>query len=102
MNNVIVLARAGDDLQQARVFYDTQEPGLGAQCVTSVLADLANLAHVSGIHSRRHGYYRMIEKTFHLGIYYRQHGEDTLIVAILDLRRDPKWIRTHLRKRPNE
>ena len=44
----------------------------------------------------------MIEKTFHLGIYYRQHGEDTLVVAILDLRRDPKWSRTQLRKRPNE
>lgn len=41
----------------------------------------------------------MIEKTFHLGIYYRQHGDDTLVVAILDLRRDPKWLQKQLRKR---
>ncbi len=99
MKNVIVLARASDDLEQARLFYEAQEQRVGDHCVTVVLRDLGNLAHLSGIHSRHHGYHRMITTAFHLGIYYREHGDDTLVVAILDLRRDPKWIRKQLRQR---
>ncbi len=41
----------------------------------------------------------MIEVTFHLGIYYREEREDALVIAILDLRRDPRWIRKQLRQR---
>ena len=100
MKNVIVLARAGGDLEQLRLFYEAQQSGLGEHCVDSVLASLTKLAHTSGIHSRRERYHRMINKTFHLGIYYRERGADTLVVAILDLRRDPKWIRKQLRHRP--
>jgi plasmid stabilization system protein ParE len=96
LKNVIVVARAGDDLENARVFYESQADGLGEQCVGSVLAHLTRLTRLSGIHSRAHGYHRMIERTFHLGIYYREEGDNVLVVAILDLRRDPKWIEKQL------
>jgi plasmid stabilization system protein ParE len=99
LKNVIVLASAADDLDRARRFYETQSVGLGEHCVDSVLRALEALVQVSGIHSRHHGYYRMINKTFHLGIYYRELGDDTLVVAVLDLRRDPNWITTQLRQR---
>ena len=100
MKNVIVLARAADDLDQLRRFYEAQQAGVGDHCVDSVLASVTKLANTSGIHSRRQRYHRMIEHTFHLGIYYREHGDDVLVVAILDLRRDPKWIGRQLRQRP--
>jgi plasmid stabilization system protein ParE len=100
LKNVVVLAKAADDLDKAREFYDDQQPGLGEYCVTSVFASLDSLAAFSGIHSRRFGYHRMIATPFRLGIYYREDGRDAVVVAILDLRRDPKWIRKQLRQRP--
>ncbi|MDQ6655167.1 MAG: type II toxin-antitoxin system RelE/ParE family toxin [Verrucomicrobiota bacterium] len=101
MKNVIVLARAAADLQLAKEFYDEQEPGLGEYCITSVLASLERLAEFRGIHSRHFGYHRMIATPFPIGIYYREHRDDALVIAILDLRRDPKWIRKQLHQRPN-
>jgi hypothetical protein len=41
----------------------------------------------------------MIGTHFPFGIYYRERGGETLVVAILDLRRNPKWIRKQLRQR---
>ena len=99
MKNVIVLARAGDDLEQLRLFYEAQQSGVGEHCVDSVLASLIKLRRTSGIHSRRQRYHRMIDARFHLGIYYREHRDDVLVVAILDLRRDPNWIQKQLRER---
>jgi hypothetical protein len=99
LKNVIVLADATHDLEQARRFYEEQEADLGAYCVSSVLADLDLLSSISGIHSRHFGYHRMIGTHFPFGIYYREHGDETVVVAILDLRRDPKWIRKQLRRR---
>lgn len=104
MKNVIILSSASDDLEGARLFYESQSAGWGEHCVDSVLTALASLAEISGVHTRHHGYHRMINKTFHLGIYYREHADDTLVVAIFDLRRDPRWIRKQLgqRKTPNK
>ena len=99
MKNVIILASASDDLEQLRLFYEAQQAGIGEHCIDRVLSSVTSLAHRSGIHSRRQQYYRMIEKTFHLGIYYREHGDDVLVVAILNLRRDPHSIRKQLRQR---
>jgi len=46
------------------------------------------------------GYYRMIASTFPYGIYYREKPNETEVIAILDLRRNPSWLRRQLRKRP--
>ena len=73
------------------------KPVWGDRCVDSVLASVTKLAHTSGIHSRRQRYRRMIDHTFHLGIYYRERDDDVLVAAVLDLRRDPRWIQNQLR-----
>ena len=41
----------------------------------------------------------MIAGRFPFGIYYRDTEAATEVIAILDLRRDPFWIRRELRKR---
>jgi hypothetical protein len=41
----------------------------------------------------------MLASRFPFGIYYREHGGETQVFAVLDLRRDPNWIRKELRKR---
>ncbi len=39
MRRVVVLAEAAEDLQEAKKFYDDREAGVGAYCVTSLMAD---------------------------------------------------------------
>lgn len=48
------------------MFYEAQAAGLGEHCVNLVLLAFESLVRLSGTHSRHRGYYRMINKTFHL------------------------------------
>lgn len=99
MRNVIILSKAAEDIEEARDFYDAQEDGIGNYFVQAITDDLLKLREFSGIHSQHFGFYRMIGTPFRFGIYYRERGNDTLVAAVLDLRRDPKWMRKQLRKR---
>lgn len=96
MSQVVVLAEAAEDIEQARDFYDAQQPGIGDYFTDSVLADIESLARYHGIHARHFGFYRMLADRFPFGIYYRETKTDTQVVAVLDLRRDPDWIRSEL------
>jgi plasmid stabilization system protein ParE len=99
LKQVIVLADAAEDIEAARDFYETQEPGVGEYCVDSLLADIESLGLFSGIHPLHLGFHRMLASRFPFGIYYREHGEETQVFAILDLRRNPNWIRKELKNR---
>jgi plasmid stabilization system protein ParE len=96
MRTVVVLAEAAEDIEQARDFYGEQEPVLGDYCADSLVADIASLALYHGIHSRHSGFYRMLARRFPFGIYYRDTMTQTRVFAVLDLRRDPNWIRKEL------
>ena len=98
MKRVIILADAAKDIEAARDFYEAQERGVGEYCVDSLLADIESLGLFSGIHSVHFGVQRMLASRFPFGIYYREHGDETQVLAVLDLRRDPNWIRKELRK----
>ena len=39
MSRVVVLAEAAEDIEQARDFYDAQQPGIGDYCADSLVAD---------------------------------------------------------------
>ncbi|HTR42612.1 MAG TPA: type II toxin-antitoxin system RelE/ParE family toxin [Pseudomonadales bacterium] len=99
MRNVVVLVEAAEDIEQASDFYDAQEAGIGNYCADSLLADIESLALYHGIHSRHFGFYRMLAERFPFGIYYRETKNETQVVAVLDLRRDPNWIRSELSRR---
>ena len=96
MRSVVVLAEAAEDIEQARDFYDAQESGIGEYCADSLVADIESLALYHGIHGRQFGFYRMLAHRFPFGIYYRETKIQTQVVAVLDLRRDPNWIRQEL------
>jgi len=85
LKQVVVLADAAEDIEAARDFYDMQESGVGEYCVDSLLADIE--------------FHRMLANRFPFGIYYREHGDEAQVFAVLDLRRNPNWIRKELRKR---
>ena len=100
MRRVIVLAEAAEDLEEARRFYDAREAGVGDYCVTALVADIESLALFHGIHRQQHGCFRMLASRFPFGIYYLETQHETRVVAVLDLRRNPSWIRTQVTRRP--
>jgi plasmid stabilization system protein ParE len=99
LKRVIILADAAEDIEAARDFYEAQERGVGEYCVDSLLADIESLGLFSGIHPPHFEFHRMLASRFPFGIYYRERGDETQVFAVLDLRRDPNWIRKELGKR---
>lgn len=99
MKNVVVLEEAAEDIEAARDFYDEIEPGVGDYFLQRIVEDIERLATLSGIHGRHFGFHRMLSERFPFGIYYRETADETQVFAILDLRREPTWIRDELRSR---
>jgi plasmid stabilization system protein ParE len=99
LKRVIILADAAEDIEAARDFYEAQEGGVGEYCVDSLLADIESLGLFSGIHPVHFEFHRMLASRFPFGIYYREQRDETQVLAVLDLRRDPNWIRKELGKR---
>lgn len=99
MKQVVVLAEAADDIAAARDFYDAIEPGIGEYCADSLLSDIESLKLFSGIHRHHFGLYRLLATRFPFGIYYREANNQTEVLAVLDLRRRPNWIRKELSNR---
>jgi hypothetical protein len=50
-----------------------------------------------GIHRKAFGFHRLLAKRFPYGIYYEIEKDEIRVRAVLDCRRDPKWIRQKLK-----
>ena len=96
---VVVLEDAAEDMESGGRFYESREPGVGDYFIESLLSDLSSLALYSGVHPVHLGFHRMLSKRFPFGIYYEVEGETAYVYAILDMRRDPLWIRRELGRR---
>ena len=99
MRRVVVSVTAKSDIEQGWLFYERRESGIGDYFESTIWTDIESLGHLHGIHGMHFGYYRMVATTFPFGIYYRESPEAIEVVAILDLRRNPSWLRQQLRKR---
>lgn len=93
---VIVLEEAAQDLDAGKVFYDAQEEGVGLYFIDSLLSDIESLRFFAGIHSQQFGFYRLLSKRFPFIIYYDVRDDFVRVAGILDMRRDPAWIRDEL------
>jgi len=83
-----------------REFYDRQEPGVGDYFAAALAADIDSLILFAGIHPMEFGFHRALSKRFPFGVYYLIEDSNIRIYAVLvDLRRDPAWIRRKLTKR---
>jgi len=91
-----VLDEAEEDLQDGREFYDRLEPGVGDYFAAALATDIDSLILFAGIHPKEFGYHRALSKRFPFGVYYLVQDEVVRIYAVLDLRRDPAWIRRRL------
>jgi plasmid stabilization system protein ParE len=93
-----ILSPAERDLEEGYRFYESQSPGLGSYFLDSLYSDIDSLAYFGGIHQHVFGYHRQLSKRFPFAIYYRVVGNEVVVFAILDYRRNPSWIRERLMK----
>ena len=85
------------DLHDGFDFYEGQEIGLGDYFSSQIRADIDSLKITAGIHLQTHrSLYRMLSRRFPYAIFYRFNGDEVLVLAIVDCRRDPVWIEQHL------
>ena len=99
LKQVRVLADAAEDLEAARDLYDTRNPALG-NIVSIHYWPISRVSDFSVEFIPLHfEFHRMLASRFPFGIYYREHGDEAQVFAVLDLRRNPNWIRKELKKR---
>ena len=97
--DVVVLSEAASDIEKAMNFYDLIEDGVGSYFRDTIIADLRRLGLYFGEHAVHYGFFRALSSRFPYAIYYRDQGEIRQVVAVLDLRRNPEWIRDQLSSR---
>lgn len=98
-SDLVVLKQVKDDLNEGRVFYDLNEKSIGDYFYDTLVSDIESLWLYSGIHPVICGLNRMLSKRFPFAVYYTIRNETTIVVAVLNLRRDPAWIREKLNSR---
>ena len=94
---VRILDAASRDLVDGYHFYECQQSGLGAYFIDSLFSDIDALLLYAGVHAIYFGrFHRALSKRFPFAIYYRVAGQEVQVYAVLDCRRSPAWIRSHL------
>ena len=94
-----ILDAAAQDLIDGFRFYEIQEAGLGQYFLDSLFADVDSLLVYAGIHPVCFGaYHRLLAKRFPFAIYYKIDGDQVLVYAVLDCRRNPAWARKRFGK----
>ncbi len=99
IKNIISLKEVANDLEIAKSFYEKQSFGLGRYFLDSILSDIESLWLYAGVHQKYFGFYRLLSKKFPFAIYYDIFNETAIIVAVLDLRQNPKNIENFISKR---
>lgn len=97
--NVVVLEDAAADLESGRRFYESHQSGIGEYFIESLLSDLNSLNLYAGIHRNHFGFHRLLSKRFPFAVYYELEGETAFVYAVLDMRREPTWLRAELGRR---
>ena len=97
-----ILEEAVEDLGLGREFYEQQDQEMGSYFIVALLSDVRSLRLYAGIHSTQFGYLRMLASRFPFAIYYEVEGTTAKIVAILDMRSNPKSIRAASQQRKRQ
>jgi hypothetical protein len=98
VKELVVLEQVAFDLRQGKLFYDDNQEGIGDYFFDRIIADIESLRLYAGIHSRQFGLYLMLAKRFPFAIYYDVSEAAIIVIAVLDLRRNPTWLRKQLNR----
>ena len=94
-----LLDLAQGDLIDGYHFYESQEPGLGSYFLDTLYSDIDSLRIHGGIHRKAYkNLQRALSKRFPFAIYYTVESETVRVRSVVDCRRNPSWIRRHLRE----
>ncbi len=92
IENIVALEEVSSDIRIAENFYEQQRKGLGAYFKDTILSDIESLWLYGRVHQKVFSVYRLLSKRFPYGIYYDIEGSIVVIIAVLDLRQNPKNI----------
>lgn len=84
------------DLEEGFWFYERQSSGWGNYFRSCLIADIESLAYYAGVHVIEFGYHMSLAKRFPYGIYYEIRENTAVVVAVVDLRREPLWLSQRL------
>ena len=95
----IVHPSALDDLEEAVLFYEKQETGLGVEVYADLTLQMAAACKHPGTHRQVDRFYRYVAcgRFPHFCICYTLEPDGLHVRAILDHRRSPRKIRRRLR-----
>jgi len=88
-----VLDSAKEDLYNGRLFYEQQGEGVGEYFFNSLFSDIDSLYIYAGVHIKVFGFYRLLSKRFPFAVYYKIEQKAIFVYRVIDLRRDPVFIR---------
>jgi hypothetical protein len=99
MISILISQDAFEDLNDGFLFYEAQKHGLGDYFTSCLRADIEQLRFTAGIHRIVDAdYHRLLSRIFPYGIYYTLYNGKVTVWAVVDLRRDPDWIKGRLKK----
>lgn len=94
-----LLDLAQGDLIDGYRFYESQEAGLGSYFLDTLYSDINSLRIFAGIHRQAYkNLHRALSKRFPFAIYYTVDSGTIRVMSVVDCRRNPSWIRRHLRQ----
>ena len=97
MIQIRISQEALEDLADGFWFYEAQEPGLGDYFSSHLRADIEGLKVTAGMHRQVcRDYHRLLSRVFPYAIYYTSEGDEVVVWAVVDCRRNPEWIRERL------
>jgi len=95
--NVEILPQAKSDLFAGFCFYEDQNPGLGERFYAVLSTAIESLHAQGGVHRKFGRHHRLLTPIFPYAVYYRVERDTCYVDAVVDCRRDPEWIREHVR-----
>lgn len=96
---IIEITRSAfNDIKIGQEFYNLQKTGLGVYFQDTIFAEIDSLIIYAGVHIIKYGYYRSLARNFPYAIYYKIEDKTIIIVAVLDCRQNPSFIKQRLNK----
>lgn len=89
------------DLIQAAEFWNNQESGLGLEFLNFILPEIDQLKATAGMHRKTGKYHRavILGRFPYYSIYYQLNEGFAEVFAVIDTRRNPRWVQNLLRRR---
>ncbi len=93
---VKIRMEAERDLGDAAVFYNSRSNGVGDAYLDYMNEELAALSETAGTHRKTQGCHRKLVKRFPYAIYYLVQENIVEVVAVLNQRRGPQYVKQRL------